>query len=336
MLYLCVMDLSIIIVNYNTANLTNNCIESIYKTTRNLTFEIIVVDNQSIDNSKLKITEKFAEVIWIDMKYNAGFARANNAGIKRAKGRNILLLNSDTIVLPNALQTCSQFLDNNSTIAACGCQLLNEDYSLQFSGGYFERGKRWLFDVPIWKKYTKRLAKYLAHKPSKSMKQLELDWLIGAFIMTKRSIIDKGGMLDEDFFLYAEEIEWCFRLKRFGKIVLLNSVKIIHLTGASSSIEFEANKRAVQIWDKRERQRILSVLVWLRKQYGVGWYLLSLLNFTIAGFIFFFGWIAKNIKNKRPLKYGINQPIGYLLNVMVWYKYIFKIIANKPYFYKVI
>ena len=133
------MKLSIIIVNYKSAQLINDCLSSAKAFDSFNDFEWIIVDNQSNDNSKEFLTSKYPAITWIDMGYNAGFSRANNAGIKIAKGEIVLLLNPDTIILNDAIAQClNQFA--NSTNIACGVQLLNRDLSNQFSGSHFMKG----------------------------------------------------------------------------------------------------------------------------------------------------------------------------------------------------
>ncbi len=134
------MDLSIIFVNYKTAQLLLDCIGSIYTQTKTLSLEIIVADNFSQDDSQQIVTEKFPEVVWIDMGYNAGFARANNAGIKIATGEFLLILNTDTIILDGALDKVVALFKAEKKAVACGVQLLNTDGSHQISGAHFIKG----------------------------------------------------------------------------------------------------------------------------------------------------------------------------------------------------
>ena len=134
------MELSIIIINYKSATHVLNCIKSIYEQTHKYQFEIIVVDNNSEDNSEAKIRKEFSDVKWIQSGYNAGFARANNIGIKASQGEYILLLNADTIVEDNALDKTVDLIKTKKDAAACGVQLLNPDGTHQISGAYFKTG----------------------------------------------------------------------------------------------------------------------------------------------------------------------------------------------------
>ena len=215
------MHLSIIIVNYKTPELTVDCLRSVFDQTKEIDFEVIVVDNDSQDASKDIILGVFPQVSWLQMGYNAGFARANNAAIRQSRGEAILLLNSDTINQDNAIDKCFQ-LFNSSTYVACGVQLLNLDGSAQISGNYVMKGGlNHLLPLPYVGSFIKWIGTILSvNKPNvpEVVNETEVDWINGAFLMVKKSAINIAGLMDEDFFLYAEEAEWCARLKKVGKL----------------------------------------------------------------------------------------------------------------------
>ena len=217
--------LSIIIINYKTPELTLRCIESIYASVIDVSFEVIVVDNDSQDNSKEKITHSFPSVKWISNTYNAGFGRANNLGVKHAKGEFILLLNSDMLLLPDQnLNVLLNRIKDNSKIGIIGCKLLNEDGSFQKSY-YYDIGtiKRALRNNILWYKLTKP-------KPQK------LDAVMGSFMLFRKSDFNTLGGFDEDFFMYAEELELCMRFQRIleKKIIYDERYTAIHKHGGSS------------------------------------------------------------------------------------------------------
>jgi GT2 family glycosyltransferase len=210
-------QLSIIIVNYKSLDLVSGCLESIYRYDDPAGFEIIIVDNS--DDDPKHLLEKFPAVRWIPMNYNAGFARANNKGIASANSDVVLLLNPDILVETNAISRCVQ-LFRQSAFDACGVQLLNSDKTPQISGSYFmEGGLNQLLPLPVLGKLLKWLGnKARVQKPSimEAKGAMEVDWINGAFLMVKKTAIKKAGPLDEDFFLYSEEIEWCSRLRKQG------------------------------------------------------------------------------------------------------------------------
>lgn len=336
------MDLSIIIINYKSAYHVLNCLESVYNETKKYSFEVIVVDNASGDDSEEQIRLTFPAVIWHQTGYNAGFARANNEGIRIAKGRYILLLNADTIILESALDQTVDFLKAEEPQAVgCGVQLLNPDGSHQISGAHFIRGGlNFLLPLP----YLGRLVRYLGYRlkttiPSVTTvpEKLEVDWIIGAFLMVRRDVLGKTGLLDEDFFMYAEEIEWCARLRRCGKLFLFEAPKVIHLGGGTSSDYYstDENENSKNLWNKKARQIIVSMLLRIRKQYGVFWYLLICAFFIIEIPIFGIGLLLEKFFKAGRSRFTWSNVAGYIQNVVVLLKYFFRILWNKPFFYKV-
>lgn len=323
------LDLSIVIVNYNTAKQTAACIGSIYDHTKGIQFEVILVDNHSQDNSKTLITQSYPQVRWIDMGYNSGFARANNAGIRGARGRYVLLLNSDIILFDNAISKSVLNMDLDKKIVAAGCQLLNVDGSLQKSGGTFEDDLRfWFGRVPYWRRIITPFLKIFWKSTDE-----RVEWIMGAYLIVRREAISEIGLLDEDFFMYAEEIEWCSRLSKKGVLTIFKDIKVIHTLGASSKKVYGDDSNSIKLWSKRERQRVLSVQLWIRKQYGLLFYLLLLINYVVAIPAFLVGrfihcMIDLDLSNMR-------QPFEYLMNVVVWIKYAPKLISNRRFFYKI-
>jgi len=271
------MTLSILIVNYKTPQLVLDCIGSIYEFDSN-DIEIIVIDNESEDGVESLLFNQYPAVLFIQMGYNAGFARANNAGIKIAKGECVLLLNSDTIILDNAVNRClSNF--KNSQLVACGVQLLNRDLSVQISGNYATKGGlNYLLPLPYFGAMVKWFGTLIGlskpHLPSASGTH-KVDWVNGAFLMVKKNAIEKAGMMDEDFFLYAEEAEWCSRLKKQGDIAIFGDCKVVHLQGESATDAFGAAAKGYSnLYDKMGFQIMLSNLVRIRKEFGLGWFLI--------------------------------------------------------------
>lgn len=334
------MDLSIIIVNYRTPQLTLNCLQSIYDQTSDLEFEVIVVDNDSADNSMQIITNEFPQVKWLQMDYNSGFARANNAGIRESRGGTVLLLNSDTLVVDNAVARCFQ-LFKGSDYVGCGVQLLNEDGTPQISGNYFMRGGlNHLLPLPYFGNFIKWMGNLVAvKKPNipEATREVEVDWINGAFLMVKKIAIDQCGMMDEDFFLYAEEAEWCSRLKKCGRLCLYGQLKVLHLQGATSNQEFaSSDKGYYNLYNKKGLQIMLSNMVRVRKHFGVGWFLFHMVMFTITIPVFF---IFSFLENLFSLKYPFREfgtAANFAANVFTLWRYVPTIISNKPYFYKVL
>ncbi len=232
------MDLSIIIVNYNTIDLLKQTIQSVLDSTKNIQYEIIVSDNNSHDGSQEMVRKNFAKVMLIENKGNLGFSKANNIAIKKSKGRYVLLLNSDTVVLENCMEKSMKYMDKNIDIGVLGCKVVLRDGTLDHACRRgFPTPEASLFYMlkldklfPGNEKFSRYTMSYL-HEDSVN----EVDSLTGAFMMVKREAVDKVGFLDENFFMYGEDIDWCFRIKESGfKVVYYPRAKIIHYKGASS------------------------------------------------------------------------------------------------------
>ena len=334
------MDLSIIIINYKSAHHVLACIESIYKETQKYSFEIIVVDNDSADGSQEKICSTFPNIIWIQSGYNAGFARANNIGIRQSIGENILILNADTIILENAVDKTIDLFKTKNDAVASGVQLLNPDGTHQISGAYFIKGGlNFLLPLP----YLGRFIRYMGYKLKSKIPSIksvpedqEVDWIVGAFIIVKKSVLEKAGLFDEDFFMYVEEIEWCSRLRKQGKLYLFSSPKVIHLLGGSSSEYYDISdkEKGINIANKKGGQIIISNLLRVRKQYGIGWFMFNFFIYLFELPLFFCCLLINKLFAGKT-KYQWADFFGYAKNLGILMKYFPKIFFNKRYFYKI-
>jgi len=232
-----VVDLSIIIVNYNVKYHLGESLQSIYGNRKGISFEIIVVDNDSTDGSVDMVKSRFTEVRLIENCQNLGFARAVNQGLIESKGRYLLLLNPDTVVLPGALDKMVEFMDENPRAGALGCKLLNADGSLQPScrsfptlrGAFFENiGLERLF--PGNRVIGQYRMGYWGHNCVR-----EVDQPMGANLMLRSAAISQVGLMDEQFYMYYEEVDWCYRIKKEGwKIYFTPYAEMIHYGGKST------------------------------------------------------------------------------------------------------
>ena len=327
------MDLSIIIVNYKSPQLILSCLKTIYNETKIISFEIIIVDNDSNDDSRQIIQQHYPDVQWIQMDYNSGFARANNAGIRNAKGEFLLLLNSDTLILENALDKIVSYVRQDNSVAAASVQLLYADYTAQNAGNYFVYGGlNVLLTLPVLNNVVKKIGKILKlRKPSIMTSGIvnNVDWISGAFMLVRKSVLNKAGIMDEDFFLFSEEIEWCSRLKNAGKIVVYTDLKVIHLEGGTTKNTTAGNEQNYyEYWTIKGRQLMLSNLLRIRKQYSIMPMFLVYIFYVLEIPILLLSAILS-------AKYNFKQVGTYFQNIMQVTKFIPKIISNKPYFYKV-
>jgi len=224
------MDLSFIIINWNTRQLLLDCIDSVYRTVLKAKFQILVVDNGSSDGSVEAVRSAFPLVTVIANKKNEGFAKANNMALRQMQGRYAVLLNSDTVLKESAVETMLAFMDSNPGAGMCGPQLLNRDGSKQTSTGSFPT----LVNEFVSKAIVRLLPKGRSQKvrntlPEGPVDPRQVDFIIGACMMVRNVALDAAGLLDEDFFFFYEEIEWCLRMHKAGwPVYHLPSVEIFH------------------------------------------------------------------------------------------------------------
>jgi GT2 family glycosyltransferase len=335
-----VTELSIIIVNYKTPRLVIDCLRTVYRETTGVVFEVIVVDNASGDESEGMIGLEFPAVRWIQMGYNAGFARANNEGIRQSGGGIILVLNSDTLVEAKAVQESCCLL-KASPYVACGVQLLNVDRTPQISGNFFMRGGlNYLLPLPYlgsWVKKTGEIFHVAKPNVPDATSVVEVDWINGAYLMVKRPAVEEAGLMDEDFFLYAEEAEWCGRLRKTGRLCLFGQLHVVHLQGASANETFGSEgKGYYNLYDRKGLQIMLSNFVRIRKQFGTGWFLLQLGFYWLDIPIFGIGVFLSVFGGRGKMRYSWPMWRGYCRNVGQITRKIWVIARNRPYFYKVL
>jgi GT2 family glycosyltransferase len=335
------MLLSIIIVNYRSTKYIIDCLQSAgYALMQNKAIEWIVVDNDSNDDCQNQIGSLFPQVHFLQMGYNAGFARANNTAIKMAKGAHVLLLNPDTLLSENSILNCVERFAVSDYVA-CGVQLVHADHTPQFSGSHFTKGGlNHLVELPYWGKTIKWVATLFNISNLSFIevpKEIKVDWVSGAFLMVKQTAIAKAGLMDEDFFLYAEEVEWCSRLGKTGPLCLYGDITVVHLIGTSiqQSTNSEDNSYT-NLADKKGLQLMISNHLRIRKQYGVFWFLLLLLNYTWAvPFACIASSIIHMIKGKSPFT-ELSYLNGFAKNVGTIWGISPIILQGKKYFYKFI
>ncbi|MGQ9466064.1 MAG: glycosyltransferase family 2 protein [Anaerolineae bacterium] len=230
------VDLSVIIVNWNVQDLLRHCLHSIFANWPTSQMEIIVVDNASTDGSAEMVSAEFPDVQLIVNTENRGFPAANNQGLAVARGRYILLLNPDTEVLGDALATLIAFADAHPDVGVVGPQLLNPDGTVQSSRRRFPTLMTALFESTWLQPYApRRLLEhyYVLDRPDDAVQ--DVDWVTGAALMARREAVEQVGPLDEGFFMYSEELDWCRRFREAGwRVVYLPTARIVHYVGKSS------------------------------------------------------------------------------------------------------
>lgn len=233
------IDLSIIIVNWNTQDILKDCLDSVFEQTKAVSFEVIVVDNASSDDSVQMVKSEFPQVILIENAENCGFAAANNQGMQIAKGRYVLLLNSDTVVLDGAIQKTLAFADQHPEAAVVGCKVLNPDMTLQPTCFMYPS----LLNLFLSSSYLYKLfprsrlfgRERMTWWDRDDIREVEV--VTGCFMLVRKKAIDQVGKMDESFFMYAEETDWCYRFKKGSwKLLFTPEAEIIHLGGQSSKM----------------------------------------------------------------------------------------------------
>lgn len=281
------VDLSIVIVSWNVRRLLRRCLESIHrpeaprrrdrsaafglgKDEARLTIEIIVVDNGSQDGSVEMVRKRFSDVHLIANEENRGFSAANNQGIHVADGRYVLVLNPDTEVTGGALATLVAFADGHPDVGLAGPQLLNPDGTIQSSRRRFPTLLTALFEstwLEPWAPPGLLKRYYVLDQPDDVIQ--DVDWITGAAMLVRQAAIDDVGLLDEGFFMYSEELDWCKRLREGGwRIVYVPRAQIVHYAGKSSEqmvaarhVHFQTSK--VRYFGKHHGRLTAEVLRWL-------------------------------------------------------------------------
>ncbi len=275
-------DISIVIVNWNTKHFLIQCLEYLVQIRSYIKNEVFIVDNGSTNGSLESVKIFFPEIRFIQNLKNLGFAKAVNQGLRLSEGKYVLLLNPDTVIKEEALIKLKTFMDNHPDVGIAGAQLINEDGSKQNSIANFpslvtellnKRLLRWLLP----ERFPGKERQY--HEP------IEVDSIIGACMMVRREAIEQVGLMDEDYFLFFEETDLCYRMKRAGwKIYHVPQAQIIHFQGKSAEKEKERAKveyyRSRYIFFKKNRgiSQWLILLIGLMVKLILSFILYGILN----------------------------------------------------------
>jgi GT2 family glycosyltransferase len=267
---------SVIIINYNTFSLTSACIRSVYAHTKSVSFEVILVDNASVECDADDFLREFPQLKLIKSLTNAGFAAGNNLGIAAASGHYYLLLNSDTLLTEDSIGKAYHFLSERADVGVVGCRQVYPDGKIQFVARKF-RTIRWelldLFRFVTYLMPYQRRSRLLLGKYFKNDTTCEADWVNGAFFMMPASVVRAmpGQQLDDRFFMYGEDVLWCEQIRQLGyRIFFFADTTIIHIAGASTALKKQLQLRNVMI---RHECAIMA----MRKGKGLYYFLFCLL-----------------------------------------------------------
>lgn len=243
------MDVSVIIVNYNTLELTKNTINSVIEKTEDLNYEIILVDNASTDGSVEFFEREYKnKIAFIKNSENLGFGRANNRGIETAKGKYIFLLNSDTLLINNAIKILFDFMEEHKEAGICGGNLYSQE--LKPTHSYRKKINSCLTEFNQYLNPFVRVKNFFIKKRNDfnyTNNNLNVGYITGADLMISKKVFLEIGRFDEEIFMYYEEVELSYRLKKQNlKIYNVPSAKIIHLEGKSFNFKEERYRRKIQ------------------------------------------------------------------------------------------
>ena len=295
------LDLSILIVNWNVKDLLSDCLRSIFEHTNNLNFEVIVVDNNSPDQAEVNkmMRENFPQVKYIPNHKNLGFAKANNQAMVLAQGQFILLMNPDTELRENSLLRVVNFVKENEEIGICGCKILNSDHTIQPSVRSFPtlasqvlimlKLHHFLAGQKVLRQYFLKDFDY--NKPQ------EVDQVRGAFFLIRKKVIDKIGLLDDGYWIWFEEVDYCRRAKDVSwQVFYLPTAEVFHHWGQSFQKQERIKK---QFWFNN------SLLRYFWKHESFFSFLLLLILYPISLLITFLLQLA--VKNKYSAKQKVEK-----------------------------
>jgi N-acetylglucosaminyl-diphospho-decaprenol L-rhamnosyltransferase len=259
-------DLSIIIVSYNTKSLLRDCLASVQRCSGEADIETIVVDNKSSDDSCIMVAREFPSVGLIRNPVNSGFTGGNNIGIEQSHGRNVMLLNPDTVVQPGTFRTLLDFMDGHTAAGYCGPRLFNADGSDQPSARRFPTPFSAAFSMSgLAERFPQSRHTLELPMNNKTAQPVLADWLSGACLMVRREAIKNVGLLDTGFFMYFEETDWCRRLAKAGwSGWLVPSTGVIHLGGQSVG----GRRSTAPFWGNHPVHWLRSRRYYMQKHFG--------------------------------------------------------------------
>ena len=278
------MQLSIIIINYNTFTLTCNCIQSIYDKLVDVDFEIVLVDNASIECDPMLFKQKFPTINLVVSPVNSGFTGGNNLGVDNAKGDYLLLLNSDTELINNAPKICLDHLLQHKEVGMATCQLLYPDGRIQYNCRRFRTISWELLEVfPLYKLLPKaKREELMLHHYFDHQSFADCDWVWGAFMLFPKSIIQQlpRKKLSDDYFMYCEDTLWCWDFKQLGyEVHFLPQAKVMHVHKGSVSKDKWLKIRTTSIRNHAQFMKkfypdyrwYIFAAIYYTKQYGALW-----------------------------------------------------------------
>lgn len=288
------MDISVILVSYNTIEMTRKALSHLFTSTGDFEFEIFIIDNASKDNSADIIRKEYPQITLIENKQNVGFGRANNQALPFVRGRYVLLLNTDAFIEPDTISRTVQYMDAHPKCGILGVKLLGRDGTLQPSCRFFP--------TP-WNLFLERTGLKRIFKQTKLVDDMswdhasakECDWVPGCYYLVRKEAVDQVGLFDPRYFLYYEEVDHCFATKQAGwSVVYFPDTPVVHIGGESAKQEGEISSKSRQI----ESLQIESELLYFRKNHGLSGAVINVFLATLGDGIL----LLKDMLKLKPLK----------------------------------
>lgn len=283
------VDVSVVVVNYNTHDLLPSFFEHLNKATKNLRVQVIVIDNASSDNSNGYLRKYSSNFDLVFNKSNVGFGRANNQSLPISLGRYMLLLNTDAFVEPCSIEKTVEYLDDNPSYAVLGVRLIGRDGTLQPSCRYFPTPwNEFLVKTGLTRFFpSTRVVDDMNWDHSTTR---ECDWVPGCYYLLRKTVIDQVGLFDPRFFLYYEEVDHCQTIKSMGwKVIFYPDTTVMHIGGESAKSESTLTEGGRQI----SSLQIESELLYFRKHHGLVGVWLSIGLNAVASLILSSKWLIR-------------------------------------------
>lgn len=289
------IDVCVVVVSWNTRDILRRCLRSIFEQTREVSFDVVVVDNNSRDGSADMVRTEFPEVKVIANAGNRGFAAACNQGMRAASARFTLLLNPDTIVLDDAVSRCVQYANLHPDVGVVGCQVLEDEHRITPTGFSFPSPLNVFLALsglsrafPCSRLFGRPELSWWDRKTEQ-----DVDVVTGMFMLVRREAIAQVGLMDESYFVYSEEADWCYRFARAGwRRVFTPCARIIHLDGGAKSTSQVSTKMFVQLQK--------SSMIYHRKNVGLAAWLLLKAIYVGSNSVRMVAWFILSIVNHDP------------------------------------
>jgi GT2 family glycosyltransferase len=286
-------DVSVVIVSWNTRDILRGCLRSVFEQTRDISLEVFVVDNNSHDGSAEMVRAEFPQVKLIANPQNRGFAAACNQGMRVGSARYTLLLNPDTIVLDDAISRCVRYADLHADVGVVGCQVLENENRISPTGFSFPSPSNVFLALSGLSRIFPRSR--IFGRPELSWwdrnSECEVDVVTGMFMLVRREAIAQVGLMDEAYFVYSEEADWCYRFAQAGwRRVFTPCARIVHLDGGAKSTSQASTKMFVQMQK--------SSMIYHRKNLGLfAWSLVKVI-YIVSNFVRLVAWFILSIVNR--------------------------------------